>query len=302
MLKNFIVPTLLALAVFFQSCDGYETTDTGLKYKIVVDSAGEPADTGDMAIVHMIFENEKDTFNTVKRGMPIQILLQPSPMKSSFEKTIEEGVSLLSEGDSAVFLLSNDSLYANRDSLPAGVKPGSFIEARIKVVKIYTKDDMQKEQEAEKKAQEEQEKQAFAQLAKDTVAIKEYLAQKKIKPTGKTQYGVYYVVHKKGKGEKIGQGDSVSVHYTGKLFDGTVFDSSKDRGPYTFVPGMSQVIIGWHELATNLTEGDKVTAYIPSILAYGPQGSPPAIPPNANLIFEMEILNVEKFKGFQGNP
>jgi FKBP-type peptidyl-prolyl cis-trans isomerase FkpA len=262
-----------------------------------VDSAGEPADTGDMALVHMIFENEKDTFNTIKRGMPIQILLQPSPMKSSFEKTIEEGLSLLSEGDSAVFLLSNDSLYASRDSLPAGVKAGSFMEARVKVVKIYTKDDMQKEQEAEKKQQEEQEKQAFAQLAKDTLAIKEYLAQKKIKPTGRTQYGVYYVIQKKGKGEKIAQGDSVTVNYTGKLFDGKEFDSSKERGPFTFIPGMSQVIIGWHELATNLTEGDKVTAYIPSILAYGPQGSAPVIPPDANLIFEMEVLDVKKYRG-----
>jgi FKBP-type peptidyl-prolyl cis-trans isomerase FkpA len=297
MLKNFIVPALLALAVFFQSCDGYEKTETGLKYKIVVDSAGEPADTGDMAIVHMIFENEKDTFNTVKRGMPIQILLQPSPMKSSFEKTIEEGISLLSEGDSAVFLLSNDSLYANRDSLPKGVKAGSFLEARIKVVKIYTKDEMQKEQEAEKKQQEDQEKQAYAQLAKDTMAIKEYLSQKKIKPTGRTQLGVYYVIHKKGKGEKISQGDSVTVNYTGKLLDGKEFDSSKERGPFTFIPGVSQVILGWHEVATQLVKGDKVTAYIPSIIGYGPQGSPPVIPPDANLIFEMEVLDVKKYRG-----
>lgn len=260
-----------------------------------MDSTGETAEIGDMAVVHLSFQNEKDTFNTIKRGSPIQI-----PVKSAFEGSLEEGLTLLSEGDSAVFKINNDSLYTMfKDSLPAEIKPGSYTDFHVKVVKIYTQAEMQKEQEAQMKQEEEQQKQAFAQLEKDTLAIKELLAGKGIKNAKRTENGVYYVVHKKGTGAKITQGDSVTVHYTGRLTDGKEFDSSKGKAPFVFIAGMSQVIFGWHELILNLNEGDKVTAYIPSILGYGPYGSAPTIPPDANLIFDIEVVKVQKFKGMR---
>jgi FKBP-type peptidyl-prolyl cis-trans isomerase len=96
-----------------------------------------------------------------------------------------------------------------------------------------------------------------------------------------------------GTGAQAKNGDTVTVHYTGWLTDGTKFDSSVDRNdPFTFVLGTGQVIRGWDDCVAAMRLGDKVRLTIPPELAYGEQGYPGAIPPNATLIFEIELLSV----------
>src|SRR5689334_20576012 len=96
-----------------------------------------------------------------------------------------------------------------------------------------------------------------------------------------------------GDGQVPKRGDTVSVHYTGWLTDGTKFDSSVDRDePFAFVLGTGQVIKGWDQGVADLRVGDKARLTIPPELAYGEQGYPGAIPPNATLIFEVELLAV----------
>lgn len=96
-----------------------------------------------------------------------------------------------------------------------------------------------------------------------------------------------------GSGAQPVQGDTVRVHYTGMLEDGTVFDSSLDRGePIEFPLGGGFVIPGWDIGVAEMHVGEKAILTIPSALAYGPQGSPPAIPPNATLIFEVELVEI----------
>jgi FKBP-type peptidyl-prolyl cis-trans isomerase FkpA len=96
-----------------------------------------------------------------------------------------------------------------------------------------------------------------------------------------------------GNGASPKRGETVSVHYTGWLTDGTKFDSSADRDePFAFVLGAGQVIRGWDEGVAKLRVGDKVRLTIPPELAYGVAGYPGAIPPNATLIFEVELLSV----------
>ncbi len=94
-------------------------------------------------------------------------------------------------------------------------------------------------------------------------------------------------------GESPKTGDKVTVHYTGWLTDGTKFDSSVDRkDPFSFVLGEGQVIRGWDQGVATMKVGDKVKLTIPPELAYGREGYPGAIPPNATLIFEVELLKV----------
>ena len=108
-----------------------------------------------------------------------------------------------------------------------------------------------------------------------------------------TDSGLQYMVLKEGKGIKPGPTDKVTVHYTGRLLDGTVFDSSVDRGqPATF--GLDQVISGWTEGLQLMSEGSKYRLFIPSELAYGSEGSPGTILPNSTLIFDVELIKVEK--------
>lgn len=107
-----------------------------------------------------------------------------------------------------------------------------------------------------------------------------------------TASGLQYEVLEEGNGPQPTAGDQVKVHYTGRLIDGTVFDSSVERGePATF--GVTQVIPGWVEALQLMKAGSKWRLHIPSQLAYGPQGAPGSpIGPNSTLIFDVELLEV----------
>lgn len=106
-----------------------------------------------------------------------------------------------------------------------------------------------------------------------------------------TASGLQYEVLVEGNGPQPSAQDQVEVHYTGKLIDGTVFDSSVDRGvPATF--GVTQVIPGWVEALQLMKAGSKWRLFIPSQLAYGPQGAGNVIGPNATLIFDVELIKV----------
>jgi FKBP-type peptidyl-prolyl cis-trans isomerase FklB len=108
-----------------------------------------------------------------------------------------------------------------------------------------------------------------------------------------TASGLQYKVIKSGTGESPKLSDTVKVHYQGTLIDGTVFDSSIQRGqPISFPVG--RVIPGWVEALQLMKVGDKWQLFIPAKLAYGDQSPTPAIPPNSVLIFEVELLGIEK--------
>lgn len=106
-----------------------------------------------------------------------------------------------------------------------------------------------------------------------------------------TATGLQYQILSEGNGKSPSTADRVTVHYTGKLTDGTIFDSSVQRGqPATF--RVNQVIPGWTEALQLMQEGDKWVLYIPYTLGYGERGSPPQIPPFSTLIFEVELIKV----------
>ena len=115
-----------------------------------------------------------------------------------------------------------------------------------------------------------------------------------IKGMNKTDSGLFYNITKKGSGISPSIGSQVSVHYEGKLTDGTIFDSSYKRDkPIKFSVGVGQVIKGWDEGIMLLNKGAIARFVIPSELAYGSRGAGNIIPPNSTLIFEVELVNIE---------
>jgi peptidyl-prolyl cis-trans isomerase A (cyclophilin A) len=136
--------------------------------------------------------------------------------------------------------------------------------------------------------------QADIEKANAEKAIKAAEAAKKLTEGATlTSSGLAYFMIKEGEGEQATAGKTVSVHYTGKLTDGTKFDSSHDRNaPIEFPLGAGRVIPGWDEGIALLKVGGKATFIIPPNLAYGARGAGGVIPPNATLIFEVELLEI----------
>jgi peptidylprolyl isomerase len=134
------------------------------------------------------------------------------------------------------------------------------------------------------------------------VALKEAAAESKpaAKEAGqvatvKTPSGLSYQDQKVGTGAQPVRGKGVTVHYTGRLENGNVFDSSVKRNePFKFTIGVGQVIKGWDEGVMSMKVGGKRKLIIPADLGYGARGAGGAIPPNATLIFDVELLDVEK--------
>ena len=164
-----------------------------------------------------------------------------------------------------------------------GIKPEmTYDEAKRTVQEFFTKLEAEMQAEAQKaSAANRQAGEAFlAENAKrDGIHI--------------TASGLQYEVLESGNGSHPTVNDRVEVHYTGKLIDGTVFDSSVERGvPAMF--GVTQVIPGWVEALQLMREGDKWRLYIPSDLAYGPNGAGGLIGPDSTLIFDVQLLRVIK--------
>ena len=157
-----------------------------------------------------------------------------------------------------------------------GSEPAMSVEEAQKMIQDYLSDLQTKAEETAKAAGKQ-----FLEENKKTADVRE------------TASGLQYVVEKEGEGTSPAATDEVTVHYTGRLLDGTVFDSSVNRGePATFP--LNRVIPGWTEGVQLMKEGAKYTFFIPSDLAYGPQGIPGAIPPHSTLVFEVELIKVIK--------
>jgi FKBP-type peptidyl-prolyl cis-trans isomerase len=156
------------------------------------------------------------------------------------------------------------------------VKVGEEAEAFQAVESFRTFEGSREKREAEEKAKQKE------------------LLDKVAAGYDETASGLRYQILQKGTGKKATKGAGVSVHYKGQLLDGTVFDSSyKRKQPIDFNVGIGQVIAGWDEGIQLLQVGDKARFVIPSNLAYGAAGAGGVIPPNATLIFDVELMDVK---------
>lgn len=147
--------------------------------------------------------------------------------------------------------------------------------------------------EKQDKRRKEEEKKLLEQAPKNLAEGKAFLDSNKTKPgVLTTETGLQYIVLKEGKGKIPKSDDIVKIHVIGKYLDGKVFDNTYERGPVTLP--INQQVQGWRQALTQMREGSKWRIFLPPHLGWGERGAPPTIPPNATLIFEIELLSIEK--------
>lgn len=259
---------------------GYTPTGTGLYYKQIEKGTGEQLKNGDVVKVNLAYYiNDSLLFTT--DSLPEQAY--DMVRESAFQGDLYEGFRMMHVGDVMSFMINADSVYRKQfhaPIIPGFVTPGAFLRWDVKVEEAMTEEAYQQMKQAELAA--------LQQKAQDD--FNAYLTANGI-DAQPLESGLVYVCTQKGRGPKPTANQNVKVHYTGKLLDGTVFDSSIERGePIEFPLGVGRVIPGWDEGIGLMSKGEKGILYIPFNLAYGAREAGP-IPAFSNLIFEVELVD-----------
>jgi FKBP-type peptidyl-prolyl cis-trans isomerase len=226
-------------------------------------------------------------FSTLERGEPVDF-----KFGSQFEnKGFQEVISMMREGGKANAIVPSAMAFGAKGA-GSVVPPFSTLYYEIELVKIMSNDEFERKQ-ADKN--EKRQAEAAQKEKGEGAAIQKYLKDNNLTPTTTLPSGLIYIEKQAGSGPKPVDGKKVKVHYTGKLLNGTVFDSSIEKGqPYEFPLGRKAVIEGWDLGIALMNEGGKATLIVPSKLAYKDKGAGNVIPPFSPLVFDVELVEVEK--------
>ncbi len=236
-----------------------QVTESGLKYTVIkAVKKGKRPQKGDIVEVHYVGKFLNDTVfdSSYKRGEPIRFPLGEGRVIKGWD----EGIGYLLPGDKAVFIIPAELAYGERG---AGriIPPNTPLKFEVELISVSPPSE------------------PFMVQGKDTIT---------------TPSGLKIIKLNETNGKQAEVGSTVKVHYSGYLENMTKFDSSFDRGkPFTFVLGQGQVIKGWDEGLQHLRVGEKARLIIPSNLGYGAKGAGGVIPPNATLIFDIQLIDVE---------
>lgn len=273
---------------------GYEKTQNGLYYRFFTKNSGEMPQNGELLEVGISFLVNDSALLPSHDDI---LMLQ----ESQFAGDLYEGLAMMHKGDSASFIVNIDSTFKylfGQPNLPEQYKSTDVMRFEIRLNDFYPESEYaQHFAQKVRKANAERIEKMKADHPEETLKAAQdlavYLDMKKI-VAEPTESGLIYVMTTEGNGEKPTAGQMVKVHYTGKLLDGTVFDSSVDRGEPINIPiGVGQVIPGWDEGIMMMSKGEKGVLYVPYYLAYGDRQAGDKIVPFSNLIFEVELIDFE---------
>ena len=275
---------------------GYKKSATGLYYQFFKqNNEAEQPKVGDL-IDMRIFGAVNDTNIIVANSD--NTLPMEAPM---FAGDFFEGLAMMHKGDSASFIVNIDSTFIkwfHQPSLPEEFKSTDVMRFEVRLDDFYPESEYAARYSAKiKKDIDSRIEKMKADHPDETATaaqqLTEFLTNNKIEAQP-TASGLYYVMTQEGNGEKPEPGQMAQVHYTGKLLDGTVFDSSIERGqPISFPLGVGQVIPGWDEGIMMMSKGEKGVLYIPYYLAYGDRQAGDKITPFSNLMFEVELVDFQ---------
>lgn len=264
---------------------GYKQTENGLYYRFEQqDKNAQQVQEGDVLVGEMTIRLDTTVLRT-NVGRTERLM----PAIPTYDGVLHEGILMMHLGDKATFAIEADSMakFMQPNQMPPMYEKGKGMKFyyEINLQDIVTKDEFAAEQanyeaEMEKARTEEPE------------LIANYVKENNIKAQPNAN-GLYVIVKKQGKGTKVAVGRQVAIHYTGRLIDGTVFDSSVGNEPLSYVVGQMGLIRGWEEGVMGQPEGTQLQLIIPSAMGYGPQGAGQMIPPYSTLIFDLDIVSVK---------
>jgi len=274
---------------------GYQKTATGLFYQFFRQNkeAAQPQLGNLVDVAFCCTVNDSIFYPNTEITLAME-----APM---FAGDFFEGLALMHIGDSASFIVNIDSTFIKwfrQPSLPEEFKSTDVMRFEVRLDDSYPESEYPKHMAAKlKKMTDERiakmKEEHPEETAKAAIDLADYLAKNKIE-VEPTESGLYYVMITEGNGEKPEPGQVVKIHYTGKLLDGTVFDSSVERGdPISLPIGVGQFIPAWDEGIMMMSKGEKGMLYVPYYLAYGDRQAGDKILPFSNLIFEVELIDFE---------
>lgn len=281
-----LVLILAFLGSFLSSCSyfgdypGFKEADSGLLYKFHEDIDSRKAEIGDFITVEMRYRTNEDSllFDGSGETIPLELV------ESVFAGDINEALSMMSKGDSATFVIRADSFLLKNAQL---TRLPDFIDEKSRIIFDIRMHNVQSVEELAR----EKEKARTEGLKKEEEDINAYILENNIS-ANPDAIGLYYVSIRQGTGRQATAGHRVSVHYTGKFLDGTLFDSSYSRGkPIEFELGRGYVISGWDQGILKMRKGGKALLLIPSEIGYGEGRG--QIPPYTPLVFEVELIDVK---------
>jgi FKBP-type peptidyl-prolyl cis-trans isomerase FkpA len=275
-------------AAILASCGklDYKKSPGGLVYKIFSDGKGDSVKTGDYIKFNIENKVNDSVYSTTFGKDPAYV--QASAFGNKYD--ISELWTKMRKGDSLIVFQSLDTFLKRSSQLPPEIKKGDKLIVTIKILDIFKSDSA---------ANADREKASLVNLPAEKEAVKKYLASNNIEGYQETPSGAFVKIIEPGTGNLIDSGNYVSVRYRGSLFSGSVFDGNMDsatynKGPLSFTVNVDRMAKGFTEGVKMLRKGSVAKIYIPSSLAYGSSGNPPAIGPNENIMFDIKIENVQE--------
>ncbi len=286
---NILLSSILLSSVLFTACKKavkFKTTSDGLEYRFIkTDNKSEKAEINDALIVDMkLYWNDSLMFNSRDVSLNYKLKLE----KPHISGSLNEGLEMMHKGDSAIFKIDAYKFYTITADIPAPkcIKKGDKLIFYVKLIDIMSPAEVQKDFERYKKRQ----------IKNEQDLLDEYLENNNIN-TKPTKDGLYFVIIKKGYGRKPHKGDSVYVHYEGKLINNQPFESTLvNNKPFGFIYGKENFIDGWNEGIGMMRQGETARLIIPSKIGYGDKGAGDIIPPYSTIIFDIHLLKVKRNK------
>ncbi|MCF6366500.1 MAG: FKBP-type peptidyl-prolyl cis-trans isomerase [Bacteroidales bacterium] len=279
----FFVSAIILLLFSCDNSESYKKHESGFEYKIITkENTNLTVKEDEILDLKLRYFNQNDSLIFDSETLPGKFRVQV--LNPETGGLFQEAITMLNIGDSAVFLIPAQNFYKEtmKKQIPNFVKKDETFKFEVKINKSVSEEELNKEYRQYLLEAEYQE----------SALLKEYTKNEHI-TEAPTEDGLYIIQLEKGKGKKASAGKTATVHYTGKLINGQVFDSSVDRGePVKFLIGQGDVIPAWDKAILKMREGDKIKLITSSKYAYGEFGFEKIVPPFTTLIFEIKLIDI----------